>query len=69
VVVPTSFGQPPIVPRAINIGSPGWPGEIVSVKARLLETGLGRCMLKRSGVNFRLAAKSKRKFWSKHFTN
>jgi hypothetical protein len=26
-------------------------------------------MLKRSGVNFRLAAKSKRKFWSKHFTN
>jgi hypothetical protein len=23
VVVPTSFGQPPIVPRAINIGSPG----------------------------------------------
>ena len=49
MVVPTSFGRPPIVPRAIDIGGPGWPSEIVSVKARLRETGLARYMLKRSG--------------------
>jgi len=66
LVIPTSFGQPPIVPWALNMGSPGMAVEVVSAKPRLPETGLERFMLKRSGVNFRLAAKSKRKFWSEY---